>query len=1013
MSVYCGPLQPTTMTPESLRMHRIAPWTLAACLVAAAVAGQSDPSRPSQEGLPPQGGEAQGLPAVETAITVALPEDRAAEAQILAGGEALPFRVLEPGPWEVVIFFDQLLSSPGALRNGAVLLSERADLLADMGPVRILLGGATVRSALPPTREGGVIADTLSWLRIRESSADAQGAIRREFAAELGSGELTDEGLEALLAESLAREAELMRLQRESVLLWASAERSTDRRLLLLVGSGFDSDPTVFYREQLRQADRAAVLVPSIEVTPSGPELAQSLAVRGWTVVAFAPEDRTDALLAGPDDEPELSTVQTPDGRDVERGVISFDPRKLLQRDGEDSSAPSELEVRLSPLTAFEPLSRATGGAVVSDPAVLDNVLEELQWRAVLAVEAPVTGEPLPLTVTASGVEPAVAAPAWLARGAPAALSVARARYLAGSGETADGDLQLAALVTGGEQPRLALELSSAGGGEALKPPLRLTVARASDAGVEILEQRELAAGDIARGRFDLPLAEAPDPASPYVVVVDELSTDRWGGVFAGLSSQAAPSRLSDGSTLLDLPAAAKVRLLAPQDPLLVGLVRFAAVVADPSVRRVDFLLDGEQEAVRRAPPFEAELDLGALPRSRRVEAVARDAAGEELGRDVLLVNSGNSELSVRLDAPGAERFPGGSVKADRELTVLADVAVPRAARVARVEFFWRDQPVGVLYAPPYRQRILLPSPGARGFVRVVVALADGAMVEDVLFVNSAGSSARLQVTLVEVLAVVTDAAGRPVANLEREAFSVEEGGEPQELATFSSAESMPLTVGLAVDSSASMFIKLPRVQLAAMDFLRNLLAERDRAFVVGFGTEPQLLTPTTSDVTRLVAGVDAMRPDGFTSIWKGIVYSLVQLQGTPGKKALIVYTDGADEDPDFSYRVARRFARVVGVPIYVILSNNEIVRTEGKGLNIRGFLGRLEDLVDDVGGRVYFTRVGEDLEGVYAEIAEELRSQYVLGYYGEQDESAGWRKIEVDVSIPGLKVRSARGRYP
>ncbi len=496
-------------------------------------------------------------------------------------------------------------------------------------------------------------------------------------------------------------------------------------------------------------------------------------------------------------------------------------------------------------------------------------------------------------------------------------------------------------------------------------------------------------------------------------MVLDELTSNRWGGVFAGYTAQAESYEALDGSTLLDLPQAASVRLLAPQNPLLVGRTRFAAVIADVNVARVDFLLDGEQEAVRRSPPFEAELDLGALPRTRRVEVVARDAAGEEIGRDVLLVNSGNSELSVQLEAPGAELNPGGSVRASGELLVEATVAAPRGIRVARVDFFWRDDLVGTLYAPPYRQRVELPEDNARGFVRALVTLADGAVVEEVLFVNTAGSSARVQVTLVEVLAVVTDSDGNPVPDLGRDVFTVREEGKPQELAAFSGSGQVPLTVGVAVDASASMFIKLPRVQVAAMDFLRELLGERDRGFVVGFGSEPELLAPTTGELARLVAGVEAMRPDGFTSIWKGIVYSLVQLQGTPGKKALIVYSDGADEDPDFSYRIARRFARVVGVPIYVILSNNEIVRTQGRGLNIRGFLGRLNDLVDDVGGKVFFTRVGEDLADVYAEIANELRSQYVLGYYGEQDEESEWRKIEVEVSVPGLEVRSARGRYP
>jgi len=949
----------------------------------------------------------------ETGVTVALPSDGAAQARVLVGGQPVPFRVLDSRPWQVAVYFDQLLSDPAALRNGAVLLSERASALADLGPVGVLLGGTTVRSALPPIREAGAIGDALAWLRIRESSADLQGEIRREFAAELAAEELAADALGQLLTSSLTREAELIRLHRESLLLWATGERSSARRLLLLVGSGFDSDPTVFYRELLRQAGREDVEFPPLAVTPTTAELAKALAVSGWTVVAFAPDDRGDALLAGPDAEPELSSVPTPDGREVERGVISFDPRKLLKRGGKDEAETEELSVRLNPLSAFEALGQATGGAVVTDATVLDGVIEQLQWRTLLAVETPVTSLPLALVVQAEGSEQDIAAPTWLSRAAPAALSVARARYLASSGETVDGELQLAALVTGGETPRLALELSSAGGARPLRAPLRLTVAQASEEGTVILEQRELDAAEIGRGRVDLPLAIDEGATHPIVVVIDELGSNRWGGTFAGYTNQRAHETPDGGSTLLELPASAKVRLLAPQDPLLVGTVSFAAVVADPAVRRVDFLLDGEQEAVRRSAPFEAQLDLGPLPRTRRVEAVARDVGGQELGRDVLLVNSGNSELSVRLEAPGAERYPGGSVKAASELTVQADVAVPRSARVARVEFFWRDQAIGTLYTPPYRQRVLLPAASARGFVRAVVSLVDGSVVEDVLFVNTAGSSEQLQVTLVEVLAVVTDSSGNPVSNLERDAFSVKEAGQTQELAAFNSAEELPLTVGMAVDSSASMFIKLPRVQLAAMDFLRNLLVERDRAFVVGFGTEPELVAPTTGDISRLVQGVDAMRPDGFTSIWKGVVYSLVQLQGTPGKKALIVYTDGADEDPDFSYRVARRFARVVGVPIYVILSNNEIVRTQGKGLNIRGFLGRLEDLVDDVGGRVYFTRVGQDLDEVYGQIAEELRSQYVLGYYGEQDESAGWRKIEVNVSIPGLQVRSARGRYP
>ncbi len=208
------------------------------------------------------------------------------------------------------------------------------------------------------------------------------------------------------------------------------------------------------------------------------------------------------------------------------------------------------------------------------------------------------------------------------------------------------------------------------------------------------------------------------------------------------------------------------------------------------------------------------------------------------------------------------------------------------------------------------------------------------------------------------------------------------------------------------------MFVKLPRVQRAAADFVRGLEPRRDRAFLVSFGRQPRLARTATRDLPMVVQALDRLRPDGQTAIWEAIAFSLVQLQGVPGKKALIVYSDGADEDPEFSYRTCLRFARTVGAPIYVILSNNEIVRTGGRGLQVRGFLGRLRELTGEVGGRVYLTRVGDDLDDVYREIADELRSQYFLGYYSPQSDGHSWRRLEVAVEGAGLTARTIAGFF-
>jgi Ca-activated chloride channel family protein len=359
-------------------------------------------------------------------------------------------------------------------------------------------------------------------------------------------------------------------------------------------------------------------------------------------------------------------------------------------------------------------------------------------------------------------------------------------------------------------------------------------------------------------------------------------------------------------------------------------------------------------------------------------------------------------------DRTDAERLIG-------PVDVEAEIRGPGARDLERVEFYWNADLVATRFGPPWRQRVIVPDSAPRGFVRVVAWLADGTAVEDVVFLNSPGAAERLDVALVELYLVVTDRDGRPVRGLEAEAFAVEEDGVRQSIATFAAAGELPLTVGLAIDASASMFVKLPRVQEAAADFVLGLLGERDKAFVVGFGSEPSLFEETTAQAAGVVRGISALRPQGKTAVWKAIVYSLVQLQGAPGRKALVVFSDGADEDEEFPYRTCLRFARRLGIPIYVIVANSEIVRTQGKSGAVRSFLDRLEGLVNAVGGRVYLRRIGDDLSTVYQEIAEELRSQYLLAYYPRRSaagDAEGWCEVEVDIDRPGLVARTLAGYY-
>ncbi|HSL82976.1 MAG TPA: VWA domain-containing protein, partial [Thermoanaerobaculia bacterium] len=436
------------------------------------------------------------------------------------------------------------------------------------------------------------------------------------------------------------------------------------------------------------------------------------------------------------------------------------------------------------------------------------------------------------------------------------------------------------------------------------------------------------------------------------------------------------------------------------------------AVASDPRVQRVDFFLEGRRRGVSGSPPFRASLDFGALPRARRVEVVAYDASGEVLGRDVLVVNEGGGSFRVRIVEPGPEATGTADAPLVGPVDVEADLTLPPDGRLDRVDFYWNASLVASRFAAPFRQRMVVPAAAPDGFVRVVARLADGATAEDVVFVNSPGTAERLDVNLVEMYVVVTDREGRPVSGLGPEDFRVYEEGTAVELADFSDAGSLPLTVGLVIDSSASMFVKLPAVGLAAGRFVRDSLEGDDRAFVVGFGDAPSLVQETTSDRARLIRSIATLRADGQTALWEAVVYSLVQIQGTPGKKALIVYTDGADEDESFPYRTTLRFARQVGVPVYFILTNNEIVRTGGKGLGVRAFLNRVRDLARDVGGNIYVVRHGEDLSAVYDEIGRELRSQYLLTYYSEDLPEATYRRVRVEAVDPDLTVRTIAGYF-
>ncbi|MFQ5527736.1 MAG: VWA domain-containing protein [Thermoanaerobaculia bacterium] len=951
------------------------------------------------------------------------------------GGQ--PAQVLTVGPGvlapRVAIYVDRLLAPPLSVHNGLLELADRAGRLVELGSIEVISAGERVVTSVPSTRSREQLSEALRWLRLRATSEGGQLVVRKRFVEEAGLADLAENehlaisatagqrlaDIASLVREGLAEEAELLAQFRNQLLTWAVSNPSAGSKTLILVGGGFDTDIERFYRELLEPFDLAAIVDEEVipEISPTIEELARVLSALGWTVWSYSPEGASDVLLEGGEEKERAEVITTYEGgRRVDKTVITprFDALRSLRNvmSGSNRSVPEA--ALFAPREALAELSGETGGEVVADQAQLDRALAALGKRIRVTVEVPSGSDaltPVEVSVGRAGDGPDRTGRRWASRGTPTLVGVVRAQRLL-DGDLPEGGLVVEALAReDADADALELEIVAArtleDGGAKPFARLQVTSVAFEEDGTLSSRRREVSGSAIQAGAFSVDLGSEVSPETPVVVIVEDLDTGLWGGAYASVVTAGGFDAIGSLGGLLPAPRA--IHLLAPREPLAVGKTRIETVLSE-RVDKVEFYLDGKLESVRKAPPFSISFTLGRYPDRHSVEAVAFDSGGLEIGRDRLILNAGTGTFRVRIVSPEDPGEPGSPLTG--AVTVRAAVEMPRGSELNRLQFFWNDELFATRFAPPFLQRFRIPDDVPSGFFRVEALLNDGSQTEDVLFINSPGGSERVRVELVELFTVVTDRQGHPVTRLPPGAFRVFEDGVEQEVEAFDEAGDLPLTVGLAIDSSASMFVKLPDVKLAAAGFVNALGTEKDRAFVVRFGGGPELVRDTTRDLGRVEQALYSLEPDGRTEIWKGIVYSLVQLQAVPGKKALIVFSDGADEDPEFSYRTCLRFARRVGVPVYVIVSNDEIYRTEGKGLTIRGFMNRLEGLVRSIGGRVFVTRVGGDLTAIYDQIDKELRSQYLLGYYVRDAGGERWREVEVKVDGSGLKARTIAGYF-
>ncbi len=264
-----------------------------------------------------------------------------------------------------------------------------------------------------------------------------------------------------------------------------------------------------------------------------------------------------------------------------------------------------------------------------------------------------------------------------------------------------------------------------------------------------------------------------------------------------------------------------------------------------------------------------------------------------------------------------------------------------------------------------------------------------------------------IDVDVVSLPVVVYDKAGRFVEGLGPKDIEIYEDGVRQEISYFRAAsggdERIPLSVVLVLDASGSMKENLRFLQEAATSFVRKL-DPTDSALVVQFNDSIKGSAEFSSDTARLEDFVDALQAWGGTSLYDAIHYSLGRIKDQPGRKALVVFSDGADTTSALKERDAIDYARAVDATIYSVA-----IEGFGAGGSARGFLRKV---AEETGGQYFFpSKVGE-LIRVFAAIAEELRHHYALAYTPTRAPDGGWRAIQVKLARPDTIVRVRKGYF-
>jgi len=264
----------------------------------------------------------------------------------------------------------------------------------------------------------------------------------------------------------------------------------------------------------------------------------------------------------------------------------------------------------------------------------------------------------------------------------------------------------------------------------------------------------------------------------------------------------------------------------------------------------------------------------------------------------------------------------------------------------------------------------------------------------------------RSSIELTVVTATVLDAEGHLVPDLPRDAFEVYEDGERQTIAQFTN-ERVPVGLGLLLDVSDSMYGRRIKEARAAVErFLLELLQPSDAFFLMAFNHEPQLLTTWTADPGTVRQALNALIPSGGTAIYDAVRRALPLVdQRTRERAAIVIISDGADTASDTTLRDLRAALLQTDVFIYAIAIDSPDRQTLNGSVNSAA----LAEITNQTGGHTQVVHDSAELAVATARIAEELNTQYMLGYSSPHPGDGRYHSIRVKAGS-GYRVRARNG---